>query len=172
MTEQDSVKQRAEFPCNAQRMPFLVDPYKARFLCVHSLDSRPLPLETRFSHDYMNALASTIDASIPYWRLIRSDPRLVYYLSMDSWNPFAYRLNDRDDSRRRLARDMILHYHDHPSSRKIRWMMSVFFTFYGALMMKRGSVHQPRSPEILCVVLAVLFVRTMYRRRSSTGARP
>ena len=94
----DRRKQHVEFPCNHARLPFLVDPY-----------------------DYMNALAKLIDAVVPRARLLVTDPSLAYCLCFDSWNHFAYRLNDTDVSKRRLARDMILRYHNHPTSEKIRF---------------------------------------------------
>lgn len=86
-------KQRREFPCDAERMPFLVDPY-----------------------DYCNTVAKHIGptASIPYDRIIReSDWELLWSLLMDSWNPSAFRLNDACEWKRNLARKTILEYHRH-----------------------------------------------------------
>jgi len=94
---QDIVKHAKEFPCSHDRIPFLVDPY-----------------------DYCNSLANLMDMKPNYLWLLITDPYLAYCLLFDSWNHFAYRLNDTDPMKRTLARKMILEYHDHKTVQKIR----------------------------------------------------
>ena len=96
--QQDRDKRKREFPCHHERMPFLVDPY-----------------------DYMHEMATLMGAKIPYCTLLSSDPILVYYLIFDSWNHFAYRLADPVPEKRALAREMIYHYHNHKTSKRIRY---------------------------------------------------
>jgi dimethylaniline monooxygenase (N-oxide forming) len=93
----DMEKQKKEFPCNAERLPFLVDPY-----------------------DYTNSIATIIDAHPNYWKIFWTDPILFNYLAFDSWNHFAYRLNDPDEKLRKLARKMIFEYHHNKISLKLR----------------------------------------------------
>jgi hypothetical protein len=98
ITMRDAVKQAQEFPCHAARVSFIVDPY-----------------------DYADALAGMIGARPDYLSLLlRGDWTLLQCLALDSWNHFAYRLNDPDPGKRELARQVILRYHSHTTCKKIR----------------------------------------------------
>lgn len=104
----DKKRQATEFPCNTERIPFLVDPY-----------------------DYSHELASIIGAVPDYFRIAWDDPFLLYCLVFDSFNQFAYRLNDADADKRRLARSVIKEYHDHKTSIKIRGFLHSYIRYYG-----------------------------------------
>lgn len=90
-------KQAKEFPCNTERMPLLVDPY-----------------------DYCDSLAKMINAIPSYIKIMLCEPFLYSCIALDSWNPFVYRLNDEDHEKRKLAKEVILKYHSHKSSKRIR----------------------------------------------------
>lgn len=103
MTKKDEDRTRIEFACNAQRIPFIVDPY-----------------------DYCNALARLIRALPSSTALLFKEPFLWYCCMFDSWNQYYYRLNDPDPKLRQLAREVILTYHTHHSSIRVRGFMLAF----------------------------------------------
>jgi dimethylaniline monooxygenase (N-oxide forming) len=125
----DKELQQKEFPCHSERIPFLVDPY-----------------------DYSNDIAKQIKATPNYIHIWMNDPFLGYCLLGDSWNPFAYRLNDSNNEKKQIAIDQIKAYHSHKTSIKIRGVM--FFYIY-------------KFSIILIILLIVLYtgIRWYKRRR-------
>jgi dimethylaniline monooxygenase (N-oxide forming) len=99
----DKHKQQKEFPCQAERIPFLVDPY-----------------------DYSNDLASLISAHPRYLQIWLQDPFLGYCLMVDSWNHHAYRIHDEHPEKRAHAIKTIKEYHSHKTCQKIR---KVFYNY-------------------------------------------
>lgn len=123
LTAEAAEHQRREFPCHADRMPFLVDPY-----------------------DYSNAVAQHIGpaAAIPYERILRAgDWELLSCLLLDSWSPLVFRLNDPSAAKRRLARDTLLQYHrHHPTCRRIRQ-----YTIFLAVVLLSQGPFWPSGPN-------------------------
>jgi hypothetical protein len=143
--KQAASAQQREFPCNAARMPHLVDPYD------YCNDRRG-----KWSPNCspVDALSRTMGptAQVPYARILRSgDWGLLECLLFDSWSPFAYRLNDRCPQKRQLARDVIFRYHRHRTCRRIR--QRVYF-YISVLLILFG----------LAVVATVTFFRRHDRR--------
>lgn len=106
----DKVKQQKEFSCQAERIPFLVDPY-----------------------DYSNDIAKLISANPKYLQIWFQDPFLGYCLMVDSWNHFAYRIHDKNPDKRAIAIQTIKKYHSHKTCQKIRrvfynYVYSILFT--------------------------------------------
>lgn len=128
----DQKKQKEEFPCHSDRLSFLVDPY-----------------------DYMNQLATLIHANVLYLPLLKSDPFIVYCLLFDSWNPFALRLRDQSPEKREMAREMILRYHDHPTSKKIRDTVFQLFAYFFIIV-------------LVCVVLGICIYKNFRRKSINT----
>ena len=97
LTNIDIENQSKEFPCNTQRIPFLVDPY-----------------------DYVDSIAELINARPNYLNILWNDPFLYYCIIFDSWNQYVYRLNDPDIKLKTFAKETILKYHSNGTSIKIR----------------------------------------------------
>jgi dimethylaniline monooxygenase (N-oxide forming) len=113
ITMKEKQKQEKEFSCNTERMPFLVDPY-----------------------DYCDSMAKLINAIPSYFTIMLCEPFLYSCIVLDSWNPFVYRLNDEDPDKRKLAREVIIKYNSHKTSKKIRTLVtSYILRFFIALLL-------------------------------------
>jgi dimethylaniline monooxygenase (N-oxide forming) len=78
-------RQSVEFGYDSDRVSGIVDPY-----------------------DYMNSIATKIDALPSFVQILAMDPYLWYHMVFHSWSHFVYRLTDVDASKRLLARTEIL----------------------------------------------------------------
>jgi hypothetical protein len=103
----DILNQQKEFPCASKRLKTIVDPY-----------------------DYCNVIAKNIGANINMFTLLITNPYLFYMVLFDSWNHHVYRLNDKNDKKRKIAIDNIKNNHNKKISIKLKWHIYKTVIYY------------------------------------------
>lgn len=93
----DIRRRKKEFPKDFSRLNNIVDPFT-----------------------YLEDLATDINMYPNMKKYFFTNPKLFCNLMFDSWNIFAFRLEDPDPEKRKIAKQQINLYHNHRVSRKAR----------------------------------------------------
>lgn len=94
--EKDMLKQKEEFPCAYERLKTMVDPY-----------------------DYCNLVAANIGGQPSKIKMLFENPSLLYKIIFGTWNHHVFRLNDKDDEKRKIAIENIEEIYETKISKKV-----------------------------------------------------